>query len=216
MTPELLELLTDSERAAHARLTLDRAAYAVENGAADPTCASCGVPVHVRAGCDFEPGEDVCDSCAHLRNATNAANLRAALTTIATLRDHLRKQQEAFIIGLELSQRTADAEMAGLRATIAPYLAGIERGQGVPPVAGFSWCRYPDRWQYDDEVGRAGCRVIRIGGEWRYSWSFWRVGDPTEDPWPSGYASTAFACMIAAKAALDAWNIAHPYTPEPA
>lgn len=151
MTPELLELLTDSERAAHARLTLDRATYAVENGAADPTCASCGVPVHVRAGCDFEPGEDVCDSCAHLRNATNAANLRAALTTIATLRDHLRKQQEAFIAGLELAQRTSDAESAELRARLTTGIGlplGVKDRNGNPvhigdtlAFAGWEWDR---------------------------------------------------------------------------
>jgi hypothetical protein len=161
MTPELLELLTDSERAAHARLTLDRAAYAVENGAADPTCASCGVPVHVRAGCDFEPGEDVCDSCAHLRNATNAANLRAALTTIATLRDHLRKQQEAFIAGLELAQRTADAEIAELRATLAN-----EQGEG-PPI---------DGWRRNTTNDGVWERVLAM----RPSWTLEGEGEPTD------------------------------------
>ena len=57
------------------------------------------------------------------------------------LRDHLRKQQDAFVVGLEVAQRTADAEIAELKATIAN-----EAGQGPPPSEGWEWDEVDGGW----------------------------------------------------------------------
>lgn len=158
MNAAMLALLTPNERAALGRLTLDRATYATENGADDPTCASCGVPVSVRDGCDFEPGEDVCDSCAHLRNATNAANLRAALATIAALRARLTTG-----IGLPLGVNDRDGNPVHVGDTLAFQGSVWSRGVKDPPDHFFVVSFERGQVRIDGTIGdiEVYCRIVK-------------------------------------------------------
>ena len=52
----------------------------------DPTCADCFTSVHVRDGCEWTNGEDVCDACASSRLGRTEAGLRAALAEVDRLR----------------------------------------------------------------------------------------------------------------------------------
>lgn len=101
-----------------------------------------------------------------------------------------------------------DPAPRGVGALFAPYLNGLENGQGIPPIGGFVWWEYPGRWHYESQSDRCACDVRKSADGWRFSWSFWR-GDTTEDPWPSGDAATAFDGMVAAFEALKAWDATH-------
>jgi len=51
----------------------------------DATCADCFASVHVRDGCEWTNGEDVCDACASRRLGRTEAGLRATLAEVDRL-----------------------------------------------------------------------------------------------------------------------------------
>lgn len=100
----------------------------------------------------------------HAGNAVNALideadELRAENTT---LRETLAEQQRAFVIGLDLAQRTADAEIAELRATLAN-----DRGEGEPPSEG---------WKRNTTGDGMWERILAM----RPSWTSEQEGEPTD------------------------------------
>lgn len=78
------------------------------------------------------------------------------------LRETLAEQQRAFVIGLDLAQRTADAEIAELRATLAN-----DRGEGEPPSEG---------WKRNTTGDGMWERILAM----RPSWTSEQEGEPTD------------------------------------
>ncbi len=110
---------------------------------------------------------------------------------VIELRDHLRKQQEAFIIGLELAQRTADAQIAEVtrerdeaRAALQAAITDVrkfceernilavalaeaeatilnERGEGTPPGEGWEPSLHNSRVRWGRDIGEADYLIVR-------------------------------------------------------
>lgn len=177
----------------------------------DAICADCFTSVHVRDGCEWTNGEDVCDACASRRLGRTEAGLRAILAEVDRLtaeRDEARADAAELRGGAvgsvhklraRLAEVEAERDAAVARADRLARVLACERGEWAPEgwVYSFSqgqWMHIADPFR---KVWRNGWMRRPDGsGYVAWGWEAWIGGEQIE-----GVAPTALEAIEATDAA---------------